>query len=241
MNGLKANGFAPKKIGAFLKKLLPYSYGICILLLGIGFGKVFFDLPGEKYQGDIFKILYIHVPSAWLGLAMYLFSGAMSLGFLVWRVPFCFFAARSSAKVGFVFTAICLITGAIWGKQTWGAYWVWDARLTSMLILLFLYGGYLLLSKGPMAVLEGARGASFLIIMGCLNLPIIKFSVEWWASLHQKSSISFGAIHMPFEIFWPLVATFGGFLAYAFICGLYFYLSEIEVVRKYVKTEMEIK
>ena len=164
-----------------------------LTLLGLGLTAAglwigLFDSPPDYQQGESVRIMYVHVPAAWLGSGGYLGLAVASAVALVWRHPLAEIAARAIAPVGAAFTAICLISGALWGKPTWGTYWVWDARLTSMLVLLFLYLGYLALSSAE-AERGGGKAASILAIVGVINLPIIKYSVEWWNRLHQVSSI----------------------------------------------------
>lgn len=161
-----------------------------LLLLAAGLYVGLFASPPDYQQGEHVRIMYVHVPAAWLGSGGYLGLGIASAAWLVWRHPLADVAARAIAPAGAAFTAICLVTGALWGKPTWGTYWVWDARLTSMLALLFLYVGYLVLASAERERASGtAKGAAILAIIGLANLPIIKYSVEWWSSLHQGASI----------------------------------------------------
>ena len=146
--------------------------------------------PADYQQGDSFRIIYLHVPSAWMSLFVYLimaFSGAVSL---IWRIKITDIIARASAQIGASFTFIALVTGAIWGKPMWGTYWVWDARLTSELILLFLYLGYIALQSAFDDKRIAARAGAILALIGVINIPIIHYSVEWWSTLHQGPTIS---------------------------------------------------
>jgi heme exporter protein C len=146
--------------------------------------------PADYQQGDSFRIIYLHVPSAWMSLFVYLimaFSGAVSL---IWRIKITDIIARASAPIGASFTFIALTTGAIWGKPMWGTYWVWDARLTSELILLFLYLGYIALQSAFDDKRIAARAGAILALIGVINIPIIHYSVEWWSTLHQGPTIS---------------------------------------------------
>ena len=154
------------------------------LLIGL------FASPPDYQQGESVRIMYVHVPAAWLGAGGYMSLAIASATALIWRHPLATIAARAIAPAGAAFTAICLISGSLWGKPTWGTYWVWDARLTSMLVLLFLYLGYLALSASEAEKGGEARASSILALVGVINLPIIKYSVEWWNTLHQGSSIS---------------------------------------------------
>ncbi len=166
------------------------------------------------------RIMYVHVPASWMAIFVYAFLGLMSLFVLVWRHPLAEVLAISSAPLGALFTALSLLTGALWGKPMWGAYWVWDARLTSVLILLFLYGGYLALYKAYSHPQQGIRAASLLALVGVINLPIIKGSVEWWNTLHQPASLtklSSSSIHPSMLL--PLFLMAGAYFFY-FVCVL---------------------
>jgi heme exporter protein C len=145
--------------------------------------------PDDYQQGATVKIMYIHVPAAWMASACYGFMAVMSASFLIWRHTLADVLAREAAPIGAVFTLICLITGMLWGKPTWGAYWVWDARLTSMLILLLLYVGYLGVAASGDNSERVKVASAWIALIGAINLPIIKYSVEWWNSLHQPASI----------------------------------------------------
>jgi heme exporter protein C len=195
-----------------------------LTLLGIGLTAAglwigLFASPPDYQQGESVRIMYVHVPAAWLGSGGYMGLAVASAVALVWRHPLAEIAARAIAPVGALFTAICLISGALWGKPTWGTYWVWDARLTSMLVLLFLYLGYLALASAEAERGGGASGqnraASILAIVGVINLPIIKYSVEWWNTLHQGSSIKLSttgaASSIAPEMLLPLLLSVAGF------------------------------
>jgi heme exporter protein C len=162
--------------------------GLALTAAGLWIG--LFDSPPDYQQGESVRIMYVHVPAAWLGAGGYMSLAIASATALIWRHPLATIAARAIAPAGAAFTAICLVSGALWGKPTWGTYWVWDARLTSMLVLLFLYLGYLALSASEAEKGGEGRAASILALVGVINLPIIKYSVEWWNTLHQGSSIS---------------------------------------------------
>ena len=135
------------------------------------------------------RIMYIHVPSAWLALFGYVALGICGLSYIIWRHPLADVAGRAIAPVGAVFALITLITGSLWGKPMWGAWWVWDARLTSMLILFFFYAGYISLANGFDRAERGSKPAALLAIVGLVNVPIVKFSVNWWNTLHQPASL----------------------------------------------------
>ena len=186
--------------------------GAALALAGVYAG--LFVTPPDYLQGETVRILYIHVPAAWLGMAGWAGIAGASLSQLVWRHPLAAVAGRAAAVPGAVFAAICLSTGSIWGRPTWGTWWEWDGRLTSMLVLLFLYLGYIALaaaekecggSDGRMAAIFG--------LVGAVNLPIIHYSVLWWRTLHQGQSISLGGSTIAPELLWPLPLTMLGFTA----------------------------
>jgi heme exporter protein C len=145
--------------------------------------------PPDYQQGESVRIMFIHVPAAWMALSVYLFVALASAVALVWRHPLAEIAAQEAAPVGAAFTLVCLATGSLWGRPMWGAWWVWDARLTSVLVLFFLYLGYIALVNAFDDAGRGARAGSLLALVGSVNLPIIKFSVDWWNTLHQPASV----------------------------------------------------
>ena len=179
----------PNRFSKITEKMQPYILLIAIitLILGLYFG--LFDSPKDYQQGDAVRIMYVHVPSAWLASFLY-FSLAISCVFyLVWKHPLADLVSSSIAPIGALFSALTLVTGSLWGKPMWGTWWVWDARLTSMLVLFFFYLGYILLSNAFERKIDGSKTASVLAIVGLINLPIVKFSVDWWHTLHQPASI----------------------------------------------------
>ena len=179
----------PNRFNKITEKIQPYILLIAIttLISGLYFG--LFDSPKDYQQGDAVRIMYVHVPSAWLASFLY-FSLAISCVFyLVWKHPLADLVSSSIAPIGAMFSALTLVTGSLWGKPMWGTWWVWDARLTSMLVLFFFYLGYILLSNAFERKIDGSKTASVLAIVGLINLPIVKFSVDWWHTLHQPASI----------------------------------------------------
>ena len=179
----------PNRFNRITEKIQPYILLIAIttLISGLYFG--LFDSPKDYQQGDAVRIMYVHVPSAWLASFLY-FSLAISCVFyLVWKHPLADLVSSSIAPIGALFSALTLVTGSLWGKPMWGTWWVWDARLTSMLVLFFFYLGYILLSNAFERKIDGSKTASVLAIVGLINLPIVKFSVDWWHTLHQPASI----------------------------------------------------
>lgn len=183
--------------------------------LGIYWG--LFLSPADYRQGEMVRMMYIHVPASWLALGIYTLMAGLSAIHLIWRNPFASLIVKAAAPIGICFALLSLITGSLWGKPTWGAWWVWDARLTSMLILFFLYAGYLLLVQSFENTYYGQQMGSILLLVGVLNIPIIKFSVNWWYTLHQPASLlKWGkpAIHnsMLVPLMLMLVAFIGYFL-----------------------------
>ena len=162
---------------------------ITVICLGYGLYLGLFASPADYQQGDTVRIIYIHVPAAWMALFGYVGLGLCGLFYIVWRHPLADIAARAIAPVGAVFALLTLITGALWGRPMWGAWWVWDARLTSMLILFFFYLGVIALANGFDRPERGSRPAALLAMVGVINVPIVKFSVDWWNTLHQPASL----------------------------------------------------
>ena len=158
-----------------------------MILLGLYYG--LFDSPQDYQQGDAVRIMYVHVPSAWLASFLFFSLAISCIFYLVWKHPLADLISNAIAPKGAIFSVLTLVTGSLWGKPMWGTWWVWDARLTSMLILFFFYLGYMLLSNAFERKIDGSKSASVLAIIGLINLPIIKFSVDWWHTLHQPSSI----------------------------------------------------
>jgi heme exporter protein C len=195
--------------------VLPWAAGLAVVLMLLGLYLALVVAPPDYQQGEAYRIMFVHVPAAWMALMVYAMMAVMSVVALVWRHPLAEVAARAAAPIGAAFTAIALFTGSLWGKPMWGTFWVWDARLTSVLILLFLYLGYVALHDAFDDPARGARAASILCLVGSVNLPIIKFSVDWWNTLHQPASIlrvGGPAIHS--SMLAPLLVMFGAFLCY---------------------------
>src|SRR5580692_5786138 len=196
----------PTRFMALSGTLLPWIAGAAAILIGAGL-YLGFTAPPDYQQGDTVRIMFIHVPAATMAMAVYGLMALASLIGLVNRHPLADIAAREAAPLGALFTALALITGSLWGKPMWGAWWVWDARLTSFLILLFLYLGYIALWNAIEDETRAARVTAILAIVGAVNLPIIEFSVEWWSTLHQGESIlrKGGPLIAPVFL-WPLAA-----------------------------------
>jgi heme exporter protein C len=196
-------------------RVLPWLAAATLGLFGVGLYLSFFYAPPDYQQGETVRIMFIHVPSAWLAMFCYVTIAISAIGSLVWRHPLADVSAKAAAPIGAAFTLLALVTGSLWGKPMWGTFWVWDARLTSVLILFFLYLGYIALHDAFDEPARGGRAASILCLVGSVNLPIIKFSVDWWNTLHQPSSIlrlDGPAIHP--SMLWPLLVMWLAFLCY---------------------------
>jgi heme exporter protein C len=189
--------------------VLPFVAAAAVIALAAGL-YLGFTAPPDYQQGRTVLILFIHVPAATMAMSAYGAVAACSLLSLVWRHPLSDTAARAAAPFGAVFTALGLVTGSLWGKPMWGTYWVWDARLTSFLLLLFLYLGYMALWNAIEDEIKAARAAAVLALVGAVNIPIIKFSVEWWNTLHQGESIMSGSLAPVF--LWPLLTMMAAYM-----------------------------
>ncbi|RPF72484.1 heme ABC transporter permease CcmC [Aurantiacibacter spongiae] len=206
------HGFAnPARFLTIARWLSPLLLVAGLLLAGAALVWGFVAVPPDRLMGDTVRILFVHVPAAWLGMGGWTAIAIASLIELVWRHPLAAIAARASAVPGAVFTAICLVTGSIWGRPTWGTWWVWDGRLTSMLVLLFLYFGYIALSTSLAREGQSSRIAAIFGLVGAVNVPIINRSVVWWNSLHQPPSITMGESAIDPVFLWPLLAATLGF------------------------------
>src|SRR5262245_15290526 len=169
--------------------ILPWCAGATLILLVAGLYLGLFVAPPDYQQGESVRIMYVHVPAAWMAMFVYACLALASAVALIWRHPLADLAAQAASPIGACFTFIALVTGSLWGKPMWGTWWVWDARLTSMLILFFLYLGHIALARAFDDPVRGARAAAILALVGFVNVPIIKFSVDWWNTLHQPASI----------------------------------------------------
>ena len=189
--------------------------GLVIAVAALGWGLLY--APADQLQGDTVRIVYLHVPTAWLGMMGWGAIAAASFTEIVWRHPLAGIAARAVAVPGAVFTAVCLVTGSLWGRPAWGTWWVWDGRLTSMLVLLFLYFGYMALGSASEEANGGnSRVSAIFGLVGAVNIPVIHYSVIWWNSLHQPPSITMGKSAMAPEFLIPLLtATLGFTLIFA--------------------------
>ncbi|TVR95928.1 MAG: heme ABC transporter permease [Rhodospirillales bacterium] len=205
----------PNRFLRWSGRLLPWLAAATILLFGVGLYLALIASPPDYQQGESVRIMYVHVPAAWMALFCYVaMAGAAAVG-LIWRHPLADIVAKASAPIGAAFTLLALVTGALWGKPMWGTWWVWDARLTSVLVLFFLYLGYIALNSAFDDPGRGARASAILALVGLVNVPIIKFSVDWWYTLHQPASVIRAggpAIHP--SMLWPLLLMAAAFTCY---------------------------
>ena len=178
----------PSRFLALAERLLPWLIGLTAIAFAAGLVQVY-GAPDDYQQGATVKIMFIHVPAAWLGMFGWGLMSVAALGTLVWRHPLADVAAKAAAPIGAAFTFLCLVTGSLWGRPMWGTYWVWDARLTSVLILFLMYLGVIALWRTVEDPARAGRAAAILTLVGAINLPIIKFSVDWWNTLHQPASV----------------------------------------------------
>ena len=179
----------PARFTAFTDQLLPWLSGAAVLVLAVGQYMTWFTAPADYQQGETVRIMFIHVPSAWFSLSCWIVMSMAALGTLVWRHPLADVAQKAAAPIGAAFTAVCLVTGALWGRPMWGTWWVWDARLTSVLVLFLMYLGVMALWRAIEDQGQAARAAAILTLVGLINIPIVKFSVDWWNTLHQPASV----------------------------------------------------
>jgi heme exporter protein C len=218
-------------------RVLPWLAAVTAALMAIGLYLSLFVAPADYQQGETVRIMFIHVPAAWLSMFCYMVIAASSIGSLIWRHPLADVSAKTAAPIGAAFTLLALVTGSLWGKPMWGAYWVWDARLTSVLVLFFLYLGLIAVWQSIEEPSRAGRAAAILAIVGTVNIPIIKFSVDWWNTLHQPASVmrlDGPTIHP--SMLWPLLI-----MALAYTClfvWLHFKAMRAEILRRRVETMM---
>ena len=195
--------------------ILPWAVRLTAALIAIGLYLALFVAPPDYQQGESVRIMFVHVPSAWMALFVYTGMAVASAMALIWKHPLSDIAARASAPIGACFTFMALVTGSLWGKPMWGTWWVWDARLTSMLVLLFLYLGYMALADAFDDPARGAKAAAILALVGFVNVPIIKFSVDWWNTLHQPASVvKLGGPAIHLSMLAPLLIMVAGFTSF---------------------------
>ncbi len=225
----------PGRFFAWSGRALPWIAGLAAALVAGGLYLAWFVAPPDYQQGETVRIMFLHVPAAWLGVMFYGAMAVSALGTLVWRHPLADVAQRAAAPIGAAFTLVCLVTGSLWGKPMWGTYWVWDARLTSVLILFLIYCGILALWRTVEEPGRAARLVAILTLIGAVNLPIIKFSVNWWSTLHQPASIvRVGGPTIHPSMLYPLLAMIAAFT----VLGLALHLAAMrtEILRRRVRT-----
>ena len=205
----------PARFTRLADAILPWSLLATVGLLGAGLYLGLFASPADYQQGETVRIMYVHVPAAWMAMFVYTVVAGASATALIWRHPLAHIAAKAAAPLGAGFTFLALATGSLWGKPMWGTWWVWDARLTSVLILFFLYLGYMALYNAFEDASRGQRAAAILALVGFVNVPIIKFSVDWWNTLHQPASLTrLDSPAIDPTMLWPLLAMGAGYMTF---------------------------
>lgn len=196
----------PGRFMRLTQPFLPFLWALSFISLGWGLYLSLLGSPADYKQSETVRIMYLHVPSAWMALFIYLSMGIGAISALVWKHPLADIYCKAAAPIGAFFTLMCLLTGSLWGKPMWNTWWVWDARLTSVLILFLIYLGYIALINAFDDEEKGLFMGAILLIVGLVNLPIIKFSVDWWNTLHQPASLTgTGKISIAAEMLWPLL------------------------------------
>ena len=229
----------PTRFLALAGKLVPILASLTAVILAVGLYMAF-AAPEDFQQGITVRIMYIHVPFAWLAMMCYTIMAVSALGTLVWRHPLADVALKTAAPIGATFTALALVTGSIWGKPMWGTWWVWDARLTSVFVLLLMYLGIIALTRALDDPARSARAAAVLTLVGFINIPIIKFSVDWWNTLHQPASVfrlDGPTIHP--SLLWPLIVMALGFTLMFFT--LHMMAMRNEILRRRVRAIQRVE
>ncbi|MFL9946987.1 heme ABC transporter permease CcmC [Paraburkholderia agricolaris] len=212
---------SPRTFDPLAARLVPFFTVAAVLLMLAGLAIGLLVAPRDALQGDVYRIMFVHVPAAWMSMLIYLVMAAYCALGLLLNARLAAMMARALAPTGALFTLIALVTGSLWGKPTWGAWWVWDARLTSELILLFLYIGFLALHAAIDDPRRADRACATQALIGVVNIPVIYFSVQWWYTLHQGPSLSFGSgVSMSASMVWGIVVMTGGFWSYAIAVAL---------------------
>jgi heme exporter protein C len=226
----------PSRFLTLSGRILPWLSAATLIAFAFGIAQVI-GAPDDYQQGATAKIMYIHVPSAWLSMFIWGTMSIAALGTLVWRHPLADVAAKAAAPIGAALTLQCLITGSLWGRPMWGTYWVWDGRLTSVLVLFLMYLGVLALWRTIEEPARAARAVAVLTLVGAINLPIIKFSVDWWSTLHQPSSVlRLGGPAMHPSILVPLLVM--GLAFFLLFFTLHLAAMRNEIMRRRVRTLM---
>ncbi|GGC51061.1 heme ABC transporter permease [Chelatococcus reniformis] len=225
----------PTRFMAFAGAVLPWLAAAAAASLAVGLWLALIVAPPDYQQGETVRIMFLHVPAAWLALMMYSIMALSAIGTLVWRHPLADVSQKAAAPIGAAFTLVCLVTGSLWGKPMWGTWWVWDARLTSVLVLLLMYCGILALWATLEEPNRAARAVAILTLVGFVNIPIVKFSVDWWNTLHQPASVlRVGGPTIDPSMLWPLLV-----MAVAFtLLALALHLSGMrtEILRRRIRT-----
>ena len=225
---------SPHRFLALVRALVPAFAVLAVLLLGLGL-VLGFRAPADYQQGETVRIMYVHVPAAWIALGAWMVMAASALGTLVWRHPLADVSAKAAAPIGAAFCLICLVTGALWGRPMWGAYWVWDARLTSVLVLFLMYLGVIALWRTMDEPTRAARVVAVLTLVGLINIPIIKFSVDWWNTLHQPAAVlRLGGSTIHSSILVPLLVMVAAFTL--LFLTLHLAAMRNEIMRRRVRT-----
>mgnify|MGYP006148614485 FL=1 len=225
--------FSTSNVYLAIQKLIKFINSIFFLVLVVGLTFALVLSPPDYIQGDSVRIMYVHVPSAWLGLACFSFITFLSILNFIFKIKNFYFINKSIAPIGLLFTCLAIVTGSLWGQPTWGTWWAWDARLTSMLVLMLFYILYILTLKIIKEESTIIKISSIVAIVGSINLPIIKYSVEWWSTLHQPASIKItGSSTIHSTMMLPLMVMLLVFLLYAALIFLMKYKTEIIRIKK---------
>jgi len=224
----------PARFNRLANAILPWATGVMVIAFTYGLYLIFTNSYVDAKQGETIAIIYIHVPAAMLSMGAYASIAIASFVYLVWRHPLATIAGRAMAPIGAGLTSLALITGMLWGEPMWGTYWVWDARLTGMLVLLFLYIGYMALWSAMDDVEKAARATAIVALVGAVNLPIIKYSVEWWNTLHQPASSLLGSnpnIHPDLQTpLWVMIIAFQAYFAVMTLVGMKMELNRRKII-----------
>ena len=232
----------PTRFLSLVDAVVPWLIALVLVLLAVGLYLAFFVAPPDYQQGETVRIMFVHVPAAWLAMFGYLLIAVAALGTLIWRHPLADVAAKTAAPIGATFTFIALVTGSLWGKPMWGTYWVWDARLTSMLVLFLLYLGLIALWQAIEEPGRAGRAAAILALVGVVNIPIIKFSVDWWNTLHQPASIvRAGGPTIDPSMLWPLLVMATGLMLLFVLLHLIAMRAEIYRRRVHAMRQMTVE
>ena len=224
---------SPSNIFYWIGKLINFINSIFFILLLVALSFALIFSPPDYLQGDSVRIMYVHVPSAWIGLASFTCIALLSMANFIFKTKNLIIITKSIAPLGLMFTCLAIVTGSLWGQPTWGTWWVWDARLTSMVILAFFYIGYIVSHKFILKEERANKISSIIAIIGLINIPIIKFSVDWWNTLHQPASIKLtGTSTIHSSMLMPLLLMFFVLLLYCALIFLMKYKTEIIRMKK---------